>query len=100
MPRNGGSRAGRPVKQVQFHCAATLRLRQRRIAMRIFHRLTLLAALAAAIIGHTTLAAVAQEKSLTVFAAASMKNALDDADKAFSAKGGVKIGASYAASSA
>jgi molybdate transport system substrate-binding protein len=37
---------------------------------------------------------------LTVFAAASMKNALDDIDAAYTAKSGVKIAASYAASSA
>ncbi|GAB1718041.1 MAG: molybdenum ABC transporter, periplasmic molybdate-binding protein [Nitrobacter sp.] len=44
--------------------------------------------------------AAAQDKTLTVFAAASMKNALDDVDKAYTAKTGVKIVASYAASSA
>ena len=44
--------------------------------------------------------ATAQNKSLTVFAAASMKNALDDVDAAYTAKTGVKIVASYAASSA
>jgi molybdate transport system substrate-binding protein len=44
--------------------------------------------------------ALAQDKSLTVFAAASMKNALDDIDAAYTAKTGVKIVASYAASSA
>jgi len=43
--------------------------------------------------------ALAQDKSLTVFAAASMKNALDDIDDAYTAKTGVKIAASYAASS-
>ena len=43
--------------------------------------------------------AQAQEKSLTVFAAASMKNALDDVDAAYSKQTGVKIAASYAASS-
>src|ERR1700681_3626304 len=43
--------------------------------------------------------ATAQDKSLTVFAAASMKNALDDVDTAFTAKTGVKVAASYAASS-
>ena len=43
--------------------------------------------------------AAAQEKSLIVFAAASMKNALDDIDAAYTAKTGVKITASYAASS-
>ena len=44
--------------------------------------------------------ASAEDKSLTVFAAASMKNALDDIDAAFTAKTGVHIIASYAASSA
>jgi len=43
--------------------------------------------------------AQAQDKSLTVFAAASMKNALDDVDAAYTAKTGVKVSASYAASS-
>jgi molybdate transport system substrate-binding protein len=43
--------------------------------------------------------ALAQDKSLTVFAAASMKNALDDIDAAYTAKTGVKVVASYAASS-
>jgi molybdate transport system substrate-binding protein len=40
------------------------------------------------------------DRPLTVFAAASMKNALDDADAAFTAATGVKVVASYAASSA
>ncbi len=44
--------------------------------------------------------ASAQEKSLIVFAAASMKNALDDIDAVYAAKTGVKITVSYAASSA
>ena len=44
--------------------------------------------------------AVAQDKTLTVFAAASMKNALDEVDTAYTAKTGVKISVSYAASSA
>ena len=44
--------------------------------------------------------ATAQDKILTVFAAASMKNALDDIDAAYTAKTGVKITVSYAASSA
>jgi molybdate transport system substrate-binding protein len=44
--------------------------------------------------------AAAQDKTLTVFAAASMKNALDAVDAAYTAKTGVKINASYAASSA
>ncbi len=44
--------------------------------------------------------AAAQEKNLIVFAAASMKNALDDINAAYTAKTGVKITVSYAASSA
>jgi molybdate transport system substrate-binding protein len=44
--------------------------------------------------------AAAQQKSITIFAAASMKNALDDIDDAYSRQSGVKIVASYAASSA
>jgi molybdate transport system substrate-binding protein len=43
--------------------------------------------------------AQAEDKTLVVFAAASMKNALDDIDTAFTAKTGVKVSASYAASS-
>ena len=43
--------------------------------------------------------ATAEDTTLTVFAAASMKNALDDIDAAFTAKTGVKVNASYAASS-
>ena len=43
---------------------------------------------------------LAQDNSLVVFAAASMKNALDDIDAAYTAKTGVKVVASYAASSA
>src|SRR5262249_19373071 len=43
--------------------------------------------------------AAAEDKTLTVFAAASMKNALDDIDAAFTARTGVKVNASYAASS-
>ena len=41
-----------------------------------------------------------QDKVLTIFAAASLKNALDDVDAAYSAKSGVKVVVSYAASSA
>ncbi|MDO9059887.1 MAG: molybdate ABC transporter substrate-binding protein [Bradyrhizobium sp.] len=52
------------------------------------------------LLGFTHSAAIAQDKSLTVFAAASMKNALDDIGAAYTAKSGVKVVASYAASSA
>jgi molybdate transport system substrate-binding protein len=41
----------------------------------------------------------ADEKALTVFAAASMKNALDEVDTAYTARTGIKVTASYAASS-
>jgi len=42
----------------------------------------------------------AARDTLTVFAAASMRNALDDVNKAFTETSGVKVTASYAASSA
>ena len=42
----------------------------------------------------------AAQQSLTVFAAASLKNALDDANAAFTKATGVKVVASYEASSA
>ena len=45
------------------------------------------------------LPAVAQEKTITVFAAASMKNALDEIDAAYTARTGVKITVSYGPSS-
>jgi molybdate transport system substrate-binding protein len=61
----------------------------------------ILAATAAAIaIAAAPASAQAQDKSITVFAAASMKNALDDVDVAFTRQSGVKIVASYDASSA
>ncbi len=62
-------------------------------------RLSLFAAFAlfAALAG-APLPAAAQE-SITVFAAASLKNALDDADAAFTKVTGVKVVASYEASS-
>jgi molybdate transport system substrate-binding protein len=58
---------------------------------------TFAAAIAVAAVPHL---AMAQEKSITVFAAASMKNALDDADDAFTKQSGIKVVVSYAASSA
>jgi molybdate transport system substrate-binding protein len=51
------------------------------------------------VIGLSAPPASAQEKGLTAFAAASMKNALDEVDAAYTAKTGVKVAASYAASS-
>jgi molybdate transport system substrate-binding protein len=63
------------------------------------HRLARLFIAFTILCGSASRPAVAQDKSLTVFAAASMKNALDDVDAAYTAKTGVKIAASYAASS-
>ena len=42
----------------------------------------------------------AQERTITVFAAASLKNALDDVNAAFTKNTGIKVVASYAATSA
>jgi molybdate transport system substrate-binding protein len=67
----------------------------------VLTRKSILAALAAAVvIAAAPLAANAQDKSITVFAAASMKNALDDVDAAYTKQSGVKVVASYDASSA
>lgn len=43
--------------------------------------------------------ASAEDKTITVFAAASMKNALDEVDAAYTARTGIKFSVSYAASS-
>jgi molybdate transport system substrate-binding protein len=64
------------------------------------HRLAGLLLSLAILCGAAASPVLAQDKSLTVFAAASMKNALDDIDAAYTAKTGIKIVASYAASSA
>jgi molybdate transport system substrate-binding protein len=64
------------------------------------HRLAGYLVALAILLGSNHSPALAQEKSLTVFAAASMKNALDDISAAYTAKSGVRIVASYAASSA
>jgi molybdate transport system substrate-binding protein len=63
------------------------------------HRLAGFFALSIILCGSASSPAPAQDKSLTVFAAASMKNALDDVDAAYAAKTGTRIVASYAASS-
>jgi molybdate transport system substrate-binding protein len=47
-----------------------------------------------------SVSAQAQEKTITLFAAASLKNALDDLNAVFTQRGGVKVVASYAATSA
>jgi molybdate transport system substrate-binding protein len=46
------------------------------------------------------IAARSQDKIITVFAAASMKNALDDVNEIFTTRTGIKVAASYDASSA
>ncbi len=60
----------------------------------------LVAFCAIALLAVAPFAVKAQDQSITVFAAASMKNALDDVDAAYTKKSGVKVVASYAASSA
>jgi molybdate transport system substrate-binding protein len=67
---------------------------------RQMHHLAGIIAALAILFGSIHSPALAQDKSLTVFAAASMKNALDDIDAAYTTKTGVRISASYAASSA
>ena len=64
------------------------------------HRLSAYVVALSILCGSSYSPALALDNSLTVFAAASMKNALDDIDAAYAAKTGVKIVASYAASSA
>jgi molybdate transport system substrate-binding protein len=67
----------------------------------VLQKRTVAAALAAVLaIAAWSPAAQAQDKSITVFAAASMKNALDDVDAAFTKQSGIKVVASYDASSA
>ena len=64
----------------------------------LFRRFAACAAVLASIAAVTP--AATQEKSITVFAAASMKNALDDINAAFTQRTGIKVVTSYAASSA
>ena len=64
------------------------------------HRLAGIFAAFIILLGAAYSPAAAQDKTITVFAAASMKNALDDIDAAYTAKTGVKVTVSYAASSA
>jgi len=65
----------------------------------LFHLLALAAFLIGAALPSARAQTQAQDKTLTVFAAASLKNALDDVNAAYTAKTGVRIAASYAASS-
>jgi molybdate transport system substrate-binding protein len=67
----------------------------------VLTRRPILAAIAAVLaIAAVPHAAPAQDQSLIIFAAASMKNALDDVDTAFTKQTGIKVVASYDASSA
>jgi molybdate transport system substrate-binding protein len=67
----------------------------------VLERRRIFAALAAALaIAAMPYGAAAQQQTIIVFAAASMKNALDDVDAAFTKTTGIKVVASYAASSA
>jgi molybdate transport system substrate-binding protein len=68
--------------------------------MRIAAALTSVAAMWLGLGAIATNSAQAQQKTLTVFAAASMRNALDDVNTAFSKASGTAVRASYAASSA
>lgn len=63
------------------------------------HRLAGIFSAVLILFGSTLSPASAEEMTLTIFAAASMKNALDDIDTAFTARTGIKVSASYAASS-
>jgi molybdate transport system substrate-binding protein len=66
--------------------------------MRLNPGFLLIAAAAMALVGAQP--AAGQDKTITVFAAASLKNAVDDVNAAFTAKTGIKAVASHAASSA
>jgi molybdate transport system substrate-binding protein len=74
------------------------RLRLRKIAMP--RRAVLALAVVIAAIAAPPAHAQAQDKSIIVFAAASLKNVIDDLNHIFSARTGVKVVASYAATSA
>jgi molybdate transport system substrate-binding protein len=85
-----------------FDHRLTSRTKARRVSARSapMHRLAGVFVAVAILCGFVNSPAFAQEKRLTAFAAASMKNAIDDIDAAYAAKTGVKVTASYAASSA
>src|SRR6266404_57516 len=96
--RNGASACRIPHRPKPDLRARTAARKHARSAT--MHRLARLFFSLAILCGSTFSPALAQDTSLTVFAAASMKNALDDIDAAYTAKTGVKIIVSYAASSA
>src|SRR5262249_25328682 len=103
--RSAGCRAcpakpGTTVPGQSLHPDAPASVAARAAAWRtvMLRRLTRFTAIASFAIALFASPALAQE-SLTVFAAASLKNALDDVDAAFAKATGVKVTASYAASS-
>jgi molybdate transport system substrate-binding protein len=65
----------------------------------VLGRRSVLAAFAAAVTALVVQADAAEKKTITVFAAVSMKNALDEVDSLFTKQSGIKVVASYAASS-
>src|SRR5215813_14471782 len=94
LNRWSGRQATARVRASSFFVAERMERRMVRFVSSSF-----LPLLVAAVVG-TSPSAQAQDKTITVFAAASMKNALDDVDAAFTKKTGIKVTASYAASSA
>jgi molybdate transport system substrate-binding protein len=92
--RNGGSCSVAFPSRSDASVAPFRRPRKTAMVARLFASLVLLAALAGAP------QPVAAQSKLTVFAAASMRNALEDANKAFTRATDIKVVTSYAASSA
>src|SRR6185295_6547479 len=88
----------RPLPENSAVCGALARAPSRSATM--FPRRTLFTVVAMIVAGAVGQSAIAQDKSVTVFAAASMKNAVDDINAAFTRQTGIKAVASYAASSA
>src|SRR5947207_3377833 len=91
--RNGGSRAFKSLHEAAPQGAGP---GWRTAMMRRFFAI----AFAALALGSGGMSAQAQDKSITVFAAASMRNALDEINAAFLKATGIGVVASYAASSA
>src|SRR5450631_3029102 len=108
MGRRYGSASIAGMKQTKFKTsaladppthAATYAVQRKRNTT-VLNRIKITAWTLCVLAGLFSAAANAQSQSVTVFAAASMKNALDDASAAFTSKTGIKVTASYAASPA
>src|SRR5262245_22362467 len=97
LTRNGGSGHGHSSYLVRSVGGAGMRHRWRTAMLA---RLLVAAAAVAASFFAAPSPSLAQEKSITVFIAASMKNAIDDINAAFTKQTGIKVVPSYAASSA